>query len=136
MHPEIPWPGRSEGCRWEAWLCLCPSLLAASGTGAEQQQDKSGHRISCNPVMNTMLAAVLIRSLHIEENSSLSLPLPRQVLNGTNPLAKLASSALSYRGAALRGPAVRSPPGLCRPPPPLTILSPMSLKANATITRI
>lgn len=84
MHPEIPCPNRylSEDCRKEPWLCLCPSLLAASGTGAEQQQNKSRHQISCNPVMNTMLAAVLICSPQIEENCSLSLLLPRLVLNG------------------------------------------------------
>lgn len=83
-HPKIPCPSGSlaEDHHKEAWFCHAPSLLAASSAGAEQRQNKSRHQISCNPVMNTMLAAVLICSLCIEENCSLSLLLPRQVLNG------------------------------------------------------
>lgn len=70
--PKSPAPvGVCEDCCKEAWFCLCLSLLAASSTGAEQQQNKSRHQINCNPVMNTILAAVLICSLHAEENCSL-----------------------------------------------------------------
>lgn len=110
--PKSPAPvGVCEDCCKEAWFCLCLSLLAASSTGAEQQQNKSRHQINCNPVMNTMLAAVLICSLHMEENCSLFAASQAGFEWRTNPFAKQESSALSYRVAALLGWAVLSPLG-------------------------
>jgi len=79
-----------------------------------------------------MLVAVLMGSLHIEENCSLSLPLPRQVLNG-GLILSLGWQALPRAMQALPCGAGRSTdPRLCRSP----VLSLISLKANATIARI
>lgn len=61
--------------------------------------------------MNTMLAAVLICSLHIKENCSRFAASQAGFEWRTNPFAKLESSALSYGVAALLGWAVLSPLG-------------------------